>query len=62
MARVWSWVIVKRSGKNPFIKIPKNILEELDVNAPRSYVVILVENGEEAKRIAKCVEGEVVKG
>ena len=62
MGRIWSWVIVKRSGKNPFIKIPKDILEELDVDVPKSYVVILVENGEEAKRIVKCVEGEVVKG
>jgi len=58
MGKVWSWVVVKRSGKNPYIKIPKDVLREMDLSYPKSYIVVLLENDDQAKGILECMERE----
>ena len=55
MGRVWSWIIVKKSNKNPYIKIPREILKELDLTMPKSYYVILAEAHEDAEKIVECL-------
>ena len=59
MRRVWSWLTVKKSDKNPYIKIPKDILKELKIRTPKSYYVILVETDEDLEGIVKCLRREV---
>ena len=56
MGRVWSWVIVRRSARNPYIRIPKDVLRELMDEVNGYYYVFLVEDKEDVKKIMQALE------
>lgn len=62
MGHVWSWSIVKKSINNPYIKIPKEIMEKIDKTVPKMYYVLMIDNEDTLNRIMKCLEELERKG
>ena len=48
---IWYWLTVKRSKKNPFIKIPKEVLEELKTDELGGLYVIVTNDREKFERM-----------
>ena len=56
MGHVWSWSVVKKSMNNPYIKIPKEIMEKIDKTVPKMYYILMIDDKDTLNRIMKCLE------
>jgi hypothetical protein len=52
---LWKWTSVKKSLRNPYIRIPKNVIEQMG-NGVKPLYVIVTDSEEEYKEIIKCLE------
>ena len=55
MGRIWSWIVIKRSEKNPYIKIPKDVLSNLEGRYPKPLYVLVFEDGNDLERTMECI-------
>jgi len=56
MGHVWSWSVVKKSMNNPYIKIPKEIMEKIDKTVPKMYYILMIDDKDTLDQIMKCLE------
>ena len=56
MGHVWSWSVVKKSMNNPYIKIPKEIMEKIDKTVPKMYYILMTDDKDTLNRIMRCLE------
>jgi hypothetical protein len=50
---VWYWITLKRSKKSPFIRIPKEILEEIE--EMRGLYIIVTDDKEKFEKLLEAV-------
>ena len=50
---VWHWLTVKRSKKSPFIRIPKDVLEQL--GGMRGLYVVVTDEREKFEKLLEVV-------
>ena len=56
MGRVWLWTTMKRNVKNPYIRIPKDVMKELEKEGPGYYFVVLIEDKKDVEKIKRLLE------
>jgi hypothetical protein len=54
---IWTWTVVKKSNKSPFIRIPKDVLEKMETNGKPLVLRVLMVSMEEEEKIRRCLEG-----
>ena len=56
MGRVWIWFYTKRSPRSMCIKIPKNVLEQINKELPKSFYVAIFEDKKDVDHLIEVIE------
>ncbi len=54
---VWAWTVIRRSTKSPFIRIPKDVLRQMESQGKPQVLRVLVMSLEEEEKLKECMEG-----